>query len=318
MAGSRVAAWLFFALAAKGALGARKVRTAIARRSSQASGLPDPKCHTGVVSLKVKGEAQVCCAGYCGECTDYPTCGFVRGQNSTHACCKTKVLERKCGSGAPANVCLKSCSESLPPCILDEQETFKAPDKNILTAGTNCTEAVKDWRQAAAAAMQPPSTTPAETTTTTTTTTVTTTTTTTTITTLPSSLTFPGATFTLSTLTEGTTCWSDRSYVYTDIESSGIPSGTSFWMGPHKSYGSGSFTFYAAGPGRFYFWSESTGALRNGGWASTYSRYKVGTMKWDLETEDVYAMDVTAGETVTLPKSTSQFVGGFAFGPVPA
>merc|ERR1712048_448901 len=75
-------------------------------RSLSASGLPDPKCHTGVL-----GSNGVCCAGYCGECSDYPTCSSVRGQASEGACCASKVFELRCGAGAPANECLKSCSE---------------------------------------------------------------------------------------------------------------------------------------------------------------------------------------------------------------
>merc|ERR1719428_2657183 len=84
----------------------------IAARSLEVQGLPDPKCHSGVLSVASNiGQPQVCCAGYCGECSDYPTCMSVRGQNSTFACCKTPVYEMRCGN-APANVCLKSCSES--------------------------------------------------------------------------------------------------------------------------------------------------------------------------------------------------------------
>ena len=81
-------------------------------------GLPDPHCHTGVLSLADGTGPQACCAGYCGECTDYSTCASVRGQNSTFACCKSRVLERECGKGAPAKVCLKQCSEAVPPCIM--------------------------------------------------------------------------------------------------------------------------------------------------------------------------------------------------------
>merc|ERR1719419_233765 len=86
------------------------VQNMITLRGLLATGLPDPKCHTGVIAAKVQGVAQVCCAGYCGECSDYPSCGSVRGQNSTHACCKTQVYEMRCGH-APASVCLKKCSE---------------------------------------------------------------------------------------------------------------------------------------------------------------------------------------------------------------
>mmetsp|Transcript_32040 Transcript_32040/g.85088 ORF Transcript_32040/g.85088 Transcript_32040/m.85088 type:complete len:166 (-) Transcript_32040:102-599(-) len=148
-----------------GALGGRAsrseaVRKMVAARGLASQGLPDPHCHTGVISLKVEGEAQVCCAGYCGECTDYPTCGFVRGQNSTNACCKTKVYESRCGT-APANVCLKSCSESVPPCIMEDGETFTTPDPNAVSAGSDCGEAVKDWHAQADAAIESASAAPA-------------------------------------------------------------------------------------------------------------------------------------------------------------
>merc|ERR1719203_1147873 len=115
--------------------------------------LPDPHCHDGVLSAP-DGSKQACCAGYCGECSDYPTCESVRGQDSTYACCKSKVLERECGSGAAANVCLKSCTEAVPPCIMPEG-AFVAPDPSQRQAGTDCNEAVAEWRQNAANAMTP-------------------------------------------------------------------------------------------------------------------------------------------------------------------
>merc|ERR1712129_615680 len=67
----------------EGARRSEAVRKMIAARNLEAAGLPDPKCHTGVIAMKEEGKAQVCCAGYCGECSDYPTCMSVRGQNST-------------------------------------------------------------------------------------------------------------------------------------------------------------------------------------------------------------------------------------------
>merc|ERR1719373_622260 len=120
----------------------------IRARSLSVNGLPDPKCHSGVL-----GSNGVCCAGYCGECSDYPTCSSVRGQASEGACCASKVLELRCGGGAPANKCLKSCSESVPPCIMDEE----APPAPTATrhAMTDCNEAVSDWRLRASAATTP-------------------------------------------------------------------------------------------------------------------------------------------------------------------
>merc|ERR1719254_179258 len=138
------------AVARSGLLGTVKMQAA---RNLELAGLPDPHCKTGKLSL-ADGSPQVCCAGYCNECSDYPACSSVRGQNSTFACCKTEVLGRKCGD-APANVCLKSCKESVPPCIMEEEVVFTTPNQNTRTAGSDCNEAVADWRQKAAAATQP-------------------------------------------------------------------------------------------------------------------------------------------------------------------
>ena len=147
-------AWLMLQCPAESARRADTVRKIIAARNLEAQGLPDPNCHTGVIAMKEKGKPQACCAGYCGECSDYPTCMSVRGQNSTFACCKTQVLKRRCGN-APANVCLKKCTEAVPPCIMETGETFKAPDPKQRTAGTDCNKAVEDWRTKVAAATKP-------------------------------------------------------------------------------------------------------------------------------------------------------------------
>merc|ERR1719498_1738459 len=122
------------------------VMKSISARSLAAAGVPDPLCKTGVISLKTSDKPQSCCAGYCGECTDYMTCKKVRGQNSENACCASKVYEMRCGN-APANVCLKKCSEAVPPCIMDRDEiVIKSPSVN---AADNCTKAVPDWRKKA-------------------------------------------------------------------------------------------------------------------------------------------------------------------------
>merc|ERR1719433_1441600 len=129
------------------------VRRMVATKHLARAGLPDPTCATGVISLKEVDKPQVCCAGYCNECSDYPTCASVRGQNSTFACCKTEVYKRRCGESLP-NVCLKSCKEAVPPCIMEDGQVFTTPDPSTRTAGTDCNEAVKDWRQRAKAATQ--------------------------------------------------------------------------------------------------------------------------------------------------------------------
>ena len=117
-----------------------------------AAALPDPMCKTGVISLPDgSAKPQSCCAGYCGECSDYKTCESVRGQKSKNACCRTAVYDMRCGKAA-ANVCLKKCSEAVPPCIMDKDEiVIKAPTRN---AADNCTKAVPDWRAKAANAVK--------------------------------------------------------------------------------------------------------------------------------------------------------------------
>merc|ERR1719327_1961543 len=108
-----------------------------------ASAVPDPTCKTGIISLKKKGQPQSCCPGYCGACNDYKSCKSVRGQDSENACCASKVYEMRCGN-APANVCLKKCSDAVPPCIMDKDEIkIETPKRN---AADNCTKAVPDWR----------------------------------------------------------------------------------------------------------------------------------------------------------------------------
>lgn len=129
---------------------AQSLRKMIASRSLAAAGLPDPTCSSGVISLKTDPEAaQVCCAGYCGECSDYPTCDKVRGQDSKFACCKSEVYGNRCGAGAAANICIKSCSDSVPPCIMDKDVTFKEPNPKTRNAGSDCNTAVSGWRKAA-------------------------------------------------------------------------------------------------------------------------------------------------------------------------
>jgi len=114
---------------------------------------PDPVCKTGVLSL----DGNVCCSHFCGECSDYPTCSSVRGQNSEGQCCKTKIEELECGGGqASANECLKKCSKTNPPCIMDKVVVQPQTTRN---AADDCGEgaaAIHTWRQTAGAAIGQP------------------------------------------------------------------------------------------------------------------------------------------------------------------
>merc|ERR1719421_1867684 len=129
-------------------------RSVLARSMSVAK-RPDPTCKTGVMSLAgaIADKPQVCCPAYCGECSDYAGCGSVRGQDSANACCLSKVLSLECGvTETPANVCLKKCSDGVPPCIMAEGETFTMPDTT--SAAEDCNEAVPEWMAKAEAAVK--------------------------------------------------------------------------------------------------------------------------------------------------------------------
>merc|ERR1719281_1418820 len=122
-------------------------------RANIAVSVPDPKCHTGQLSLAgSEPDPQVCCASYCGECSDYPSCKSVRGQASENACCASKVLEMSCDEGAPANVCLKSCTEAVPPCVMPKGETFEMPAES--SAAEDCEKAVDDFMTQAQSAVE--------------------------------------------------------------------------------------------------------------------------------------------------------------------
>merc|ERR1719191_2218706 len=118
-------------------------RSVLARSMSVAK-RPDPTCKTGVMSLAgaIADKPQVCCPAYCGECSDYAGCEKVRGQDSKNACCLSAVLDLMCGgpSKPMPNVCVKKCTESVPPCIMEAGEDFD--------------EAVGDWMDAAEAAVK--------------------------------------------------------------------------------------------------------------------------------------------------------------------
>eukprot|EP00927_Polykrikos_kofoidii_P082081 TRINITY_DN805_c0_g1_i5.p1 TRINITY_DN805_c0_g1~~TRINITY_DN805_c0_g1_i5.p1 ORF type:complete len:157 (-),score=18.19 TRINITY_DN805_c0_g1_i5:239-709(-) len=142
-------------LIASRATATRKTDTwlkSVRSRNLAAAGLPDPTCSSGRLSLPGVLKP-VCCAGYCGECSDYPTCTSVREQDSENACCATKVYDMRCGGGAPANTCLKKCSESVPPCIMEDGGQLEKKHDSR-QAGDDCNEAVKKWRENAAKTLE--------------------------------------------------------------------------------------------------------------------------------------------------------------------
>merc|ERR1719191_1618275 len=130
-------------------------RSVLARSMSVAK-RPDPTCKTGVMSLAgaIADKPQVCCPAYCGECSDYAGCEKVRGQDSKNACCLSAVLDLECGgpSRPMPNVCVKKCTDSVPPCILAAGETFEMPETT--SAAEDCNEAVGEWMTSAEAAVK--------------------------------------------------------------------------------------------------------------------------------------------------------------------
>jgi hypothetical protein len=127
----------------------------MARARLEKEGLPDPICRTGIISLPIGslGKKQACCPAYCKECDDYKTCESVRGQESKNACCASSVLKLECGKGAPANICLKKCSEALPPCIMEDGQVWKLEPPKV-NAADDCNEAISEWRQHSEAAIK--------------------------------------------------------------------------------------------------------------------------------------------------------------------
>jgi len=124
---------------------------AAAFRFQQPAG--DPECKLGHRSFTADPKSEsVCCPAYCGECSDYASCSSVNGQESTNACCATKVLSLVCENNAEDPYCLKSCSVKSAPCSLGVVEDYKAPEPN--TASEDCGEAVKEYKAACKATVE--------------------------------------------------------------------------------------------------------------------------------------------------------------------
>mmetsp|Transcript_52576 Transcript_52576/g.139584 ORF Transcript_52576/g.139584 Transcript_52576/m.139584 type:complete len:176 (-) Transcript_52576:83-610(-) len=117
----------------------------------------DPQCRTGLLSFE-KTDMQVCCPAYCKECTDYPTCKSVFGEDtkdSSQACCVSVVIQESCEVSSHKLGCIKSCENSLPPCTMKPGEEFVKPEEP--TAAADCGKAVDDWKAMAEAAKEGPS-----------------------------------------------------------------------------------------------------------------------------------------------------------------
>merc|ERR1719316_1473644 len=130
------------------------LQRSIKARSMEKAKLPDPECKTGVVSLATAAsDNQACCPAYCGECSDYPDCSSVKGQDSEYRCCASKVLERSCEhTRTPANICIKGCADTTPPCVMAAGTTWEPPA--MTSAADDCNNAVNDWMTSARSAVE--------------------------------------------------------------------------------------------------------------------------------------------------------------------
>mmetsp|Transcript_31783 Transcript_31783/g.69536 ORF Transcript_31783/g.69536 Transcript_31783/m.69536 type:complete len:188 (-) Transcript_31783:122-685(-) len=106
----------------------------------------DPQCRTGILSFEDTSE-QACCPKYCKECTNFPSCSKVFGaesDDSSKACCVDTMIAKSCeGEESHVHGCVRKCSESLPPCLMEAGEEFTAPPET--SAAADCDEAVSDW-----------------------------------------------------------------------------------------------------------------------------------------------------------------------------
>ena len=123
---------------------------AVVAAASLRAKLPDPQCKTGVLSLSAGDEKQICCPSYCGECSDYSTCGSVNGQDSAKACCASKVRELSCDVNSADPYCIKSCEDGVPPCVLAAAVVVEKEDND---ASADCDGAVDEWMTKAESAV---------------------------------------------------------------------------------------------------------------------------------------------------------------------
>lgn len=113
----------------------------------------DPTCRSGVLSAP--GKPQVCCASFCGKCSDEPTCKnnhrLLPESDTEGACCTHKIRSLACGAGeqASASFCLKSCDEAAPPCIMDPEKRFTTPAPHMRNAKDDANEVKEQWQTTA-------------------------------------------------------------------------------------------------------------------------------------------------------------------------
>eukprot|EP00747_Dinoflagellata_sp_TGD_P162949 gnl/TRDRNA2_/TRDRNA2_181133_c0_seq1.p1 gnl/TRDRNA2_/TRDRNA2_181133_c0~~gnl/TRDRNA2_/TRDRNA2_181133_c0_seq1.p1 ORF type:complete len:617 (+),score=61.28 gnl/TRDRNA2_/TRDRNA2_181133_c0_seq1:119-1969(+) len=113
----------------------------------------DPKCLSGILSAP--GKPQVCCPNFCGKCSDEPTCKrshrMLGEVNTESSCCTYKIRSLECGTGkeASASFCLKRCTMSSPPCIMDPEKRFTRTASSMRNAANDANEVVKQWRTTA-------------------------------------------------------------------------------------------------------------------------------------------------------------------------
>jgi len=116
----------------------------------------DPMCKTGL--MEASSEAtRVCCPKFCSECTSYVSCSAAFEHDtdkSKNSCCVDTVTENSCDNAGANGLtatstppCVKKCSESLPPCLMEDVDFTFDPDQ--VSAADDCGNAVSEWEATA-------------------------------------------------------------------------------------------------------------------------------------------------------------------------
>ena len=128
----------------------------------------DEFCKTGLMEATAE-TPRVCCPAFCSECSSYASCtaAFEHDTDkSKNACCADVVKEHSCDNSGENGLthvsfppCVKSCSESLPPCLMTDSDFVFDPDQ--LSAAEDCGEVIYEWEQTAKTMMEPSEAAPA-------------------------------------------------------------------------------------------------------------------------------------------------------------
>merc|ERR1719359_779077 len=113
----------------------------------------DEFCKTGLMEASME-TPRVCCPSFCSECSSYASCtaAFEHDTDkSKNACCADVVKEHSCENSGENGLtevsfppCVKKCSESLPPCLMEDSDFVFDPEQ--MTAADDCGNVVGEWQ----------------------------------------------------------------------------------------------------------------------------------------------------------------------------